>query len=98
EHFAMGRDARSARTIQETAPATGSRATPVFASKERFDIRHRAPSAAANVIDERAAGHHAHEFPKSLLEHFAAACPSHGQRLQPGAGRFTRKRHHQWAN
>ena len=95
EHFAMGGDARSARTVQETAPATGSRAAPVFARKERFHIRHPARSAASNVIDECAACHHAHEFPKSLLEHFAAACPSHGERLQPGAWRFTRKRHHQ---
>ncbi len=35
------------------------------------------------------------QFSKSLLEHFAATCASHRQRLQPGTRRFTRQRHNQ---
>src|SRR5262249_3357214 len=95
EHFAMGGDARSARSIQETARTTGSRAAAVFARERRFHIRHPARSAAPNVVDECTVCHHPHKFPKSLLEHFAAACPSHSERLQPGTWRFTRQRHHQ---
>jgi 2-keto-4-pentenoate hydratase/2-oxohepta-3-ene-1,7-dioic acid hydratase (catechol pathway) len=54
---------------------------PYLRAKKRFHIRHPARGAASNVIDECAACHHAHEFAKPLLEHFAAACPSYGQRL-----------------
>src|SRR2546421_206105 len=98
EHFARGRDARSARAIPETAPLTTSRAVAVFARKKRFHLRHSARSAAPNVIDGCATRDHAHKFSKSLLEHFPAACASYCQRLQPGTRRFVSQRHHQRRN
>ena len=78
QHFAVGGDAGSARAVSQTTAAAGSRAVAVFArermiSPSTFSLEARLQTSA----DESAARHHPHQFPKSLLEHFAATCPSH---------------------
>ena len=56
---------------------------PYLRAKNDFTFDIHLEAQPANVVDGRAAHHHAHEFPKSLLEHRATTCPSHRQRLQP---------------
>src|SRR5206468_2089541 len=68
---------------------------PVSTLEKRFHVRYSTRSASANFVDGRAAWDYIHKFPKSLLEHRAATCSSHRERLQPRTRRFTCQRHHQ---
>ncbi len=78
--------------FRKPLPSQDPEPLPYLRAKKRFHLGHSARRAAPNVIDGRAAHDHAHKFSKSLLEHFPAACASHGQRLQLGTRRFVSQR------
>ena len=70
--------------FRKPLPSQDPEPLPYLRAKNDFTFDIQLEAQLANVIDECAACDHAHEFPKSLLEHFAAACPSYGERLQSG--------------
>src|SRR5207249_11296536 len=92
QYFDVGGELGCARSIWETVAAARSRTAAVSSRESRFHVRHSTGGEIANGEDENAANDYANEFPKSLLECFAATRASHRRRMQSSAGRFARER------
>src|SRR5678815_1927293 len=81
EYLAVGRDVGSARAVSKVASSARSGTVVVFASHQRFHLRHQLRGALANAFHANVTSNHADKLSKPLLEHCPTTSSSRRERV-----------------